>query len=309
MGRKTYSSAKRSYSRRRNVQAKRSRFRKFVRQQKVSIKTIKTIAKREAAKLDKKLPFKNQVQTVFGDWHDDPSDPAMYGRPAQWDQLTLNPTTYKILTLEQGLSPQDELCVPSMRTIAVSGQNNPLQDRLNRRMSDKIYVKGFTITGRIKLPINCPQEYIQLNLFEVKTAASHQSQVDTEAEYDAMIREDAIPPITGFQRINMQEDPLFRKTQRLLVNKVIKLENREAATSFVKQFSVKYFFKKPQMVQYMETDFDGYNPLNRFYWVSFRCSGIHDSVAENQGSYTVTPTQSSPEIISTLRVFYTDKGL
>lgn len=244
-----------------------------------------------------------------GDWFDDPNDIWMYGRPNVRQQLTLNPYLMKVLTKSTNMAPEYNMCVPYIRTTEVSN-NDPLQDRLNRRMSDKIFVKGFSLQGQLKLPINCLHETIQVSIVEVKTCARHQSEVDSETEFTEMINLTCLRPLTGFQRVSTQEEPLFRKTNKVIYNKEFKLSNSTSITqSKVWPFRLKHFLKKPQLVQYMETDYDGFWPLNRWYYLSIRCSGIHDDVSENNGEYTVAPSAASPEIITNFKVFYEDKGL
>lgn len=302
---------KRKYNKYRKRTYKKKR--RYKRKSKLMDKKINTQVERRMVQIAKKIApkqFKNQIQTVFGDYHDNPQEPEMYGRVNQLLQLTLYPNIQKILVYDSGAQTagRPQLVIPYISTTEVAN-NDPLQDRLNRRMSDKVYIKGFTLKGSFKLPVNCPQEIVQVNIVEVSTGANHQIDVDTEAEFDEKILLPSIPPITGFQRVSTQEQPLFRKTNRVILNKVYKLTNNESAVAskFV-QYNIKHFFKKPKMVQYMESDISGLYPLNRFWYVSMRCSGKYDDVATTNDGYSVTPTSKSPEVIGTFKVFYHDKG-
>lgn len=312
--RQNYKKAAARYYRRRNAQARRKVARKWRRKKKVSLKQVHSIAKRVAHKLDKKLPFKNQVQTLIGTYYDDPSIPQMYGRVNYLQQLTLNPYTIKICAFESNSAPsgswagRNQLVMPYLQTTEQSGADT-LKDRLNRRGSDKIYVTGFSFKGSIKIPQNSSGDLVQICIVECMTGARHQNEVDTETEFNDLMKMDSLPALSGFQKITTQEQPLFRRTNRVVVNKVYKIKNELTQSKFT-QVRVKHFFKKPKLVQYMETDTSGLHPLNRFWWLSLRCSGQYDNVSTlPDGGFGVVPTALSPEIIGTFKVFYHDKGL
>lgn len=306
-----YKKAAARYYRRRNVQAKRRRRRKFTKPKKLSVNRVRAIAKQAARKLDKQQQFKNQIDTVWGDYHDDPSQPNMFGRVNGLIQLTLQPQVQKIITFDTAanLIGRKQLVVPHMKTTEVAN-DDPLKDRLTRRSSDKIYVTGFQFQGAFKLPQGNPEDIVQICIVECRTNARHQSEVDTENEYDDKIRLDALPTLSGFTHKTFHEAPLFRKTQKVLVNKVIKLRNSQPmVASKMQQFKLKYFFPKPKMVQYMESDISGLHPLNVFWYLSVRSQGKYDNVGLlTDGTYQVQATAYSPEIIGTFKVYYHDKG-
>lgn len=281
-------------------------------------RAVAKVARSVASKLDKKVVFRNQIQTNFGEFHDDTTVVQMYGRPKTYKQLTLNPYIAKVMTYESNATQQSgppivparpQLVVPYLSTTEVAN-NDPLQDRLNRRMSDKIWVTGFSFQGQLKLPHGNPEALVQINIVECMTGARHQSEIDNETEFDELISSNALPPITGFQRVTTQEQPLFRKTQKILVNKVYKLKNLNAGIgSITKQFRFKHYLKKPKLLQYMETDISGLHPLNRFWYLSLRCDGSKDTVSTlPDGSWGVAPSVYSPEIVGIFKVFYHDKG-
>lgn len=268
---------------------------------KLSDKKINTLVERRCLQIAKKVVSKeaypNFVSYNFGSYGEDEGDIPNYGRVLSSDAVTLEPTTQRLFA---GLVTS--LLVPKVHATETAG-NDPLQDILGRRYNDKIYVKGFKIQGRLKLPASTNNDAVKISIYEVIPKWTHQGQSTDSGQLAAMLVTASLPP-TGFQRAP-QEDPLFAKTQSLVVTKTYKLHNHDPSEDVSKLFKMSHYFKKPKLIQYMETDNSGSAPLNRFFYVMFQATGINDDVS----GPVPTPSARSPLVCAEIRCYYMEKGV
>lgn len=280
-----YKNAAGRYYRRRNMQAKKRQRRKFTRQQKVSIKTIKTIAKREAAKLDRKDRFHNWNFKSIGEYSDDVSK---MGVPVEdqgntgYISLTNRPTPYMI---GAGTGVRD-INVNRQQAAEVAG-DDLVHLLLHKRKTLKIYCTGITVKGVVVLSDASSYETMYWGLCEVKVPFNTEP---TQTQLLGLIETDRLTP-TGLGYIKTdQTERMLLKNTRVLARKKVRLSNPNAAGSIQREFSFTVNFKKPKLIRYSDQDDDGEVPLNRFFWHGFFCQGLGDTV--NQGQPPVASAAS-----------------
>ena len=85
-------------------------------------------------------------------------------------------------------------------------------------------------------------------------------------------------------------DRQVKDNTRTVLTKTFKMSNLNTETDTEKYFSFNVRFKKPKMIEYGDTDFDGHFPLNRFFWHGFCCQGRHDQLDGSAGTESPTIT-------------------
>lgn len=286
--RKNYRAAASRYYRRRNLQAKKRQFRKFTRQQKVSIKTIKTIAKREAAKLDKKKIFKNWCHRVLGTYFD--SDVAV-GRPLSALGIANRPTPFLIGAGDGA----NDLWIERVHSLEEAGPD-PVETLQYKRKSSKIYCTKINVKGVFLLPLNMGYEYIRWTCVEVKIPLRAQPNATDLA---TMINTDLCTSARSGFITPTQEERALKNKDHVVARKTFRVSNPMNQVEMSKTFDFSVNLKN-KMIEYSDEDVDGTLPLNRFYWHAFTCWGRHDS---NQG----VPGASAPQVTANVVLSYHEK--
>lgn len=283
-----YKAAASRYYRRRNVQAKKRQRRKFTRQQKVSIKTIKSIATNVAKRLDRKKSFKNWMYKTIGTYFD---TPAARGKIMTTYGIANRPTPYMIGAGDGN----EDLHIERQHSLEEAGPDL-VEVLLHKRKSDNIYCTGVQCKGVFLLPAAMGFEYIRFTLVEARVTQNHPP---TATDLAQLIHSDlCMPAYTGFIE-PIAEDRAIRKNSRVVFQKTWAVKNLNQVSPDRRPFNVNVKLKN-KLIRYADEDTDGVLPLNRFYWAAFTCWGRHD---DNQGQ----PTGSSPEVCCNLVLRYHEK--
>lgn len=250
------------------MQAKKRQRRKYTRQQKVSIKTIKTIARTEAARLDKKKVFQNWNRKTQGSYTNGLGANLSEGKPVTSLGISNRPTHHYIGT---GASAYD-INFPRLHTQEQAGPDL-LDELLHHRKSNKVYIDALQVKGLLRCPPGMDWEMVKFVLVECKIS---QKTVPTLSELGALVNDSiVVPPRSGYIKDSLSEIALDKNT-RVVYSKTWTVTNPHGIDELMRPYDFTCRFKKPKLMQYSDDDAEGQLPLNRFFWYGWICYGFKD---------------------------------
>lgn len=268
------SKAANRFYKRKNKQAKRRRYKKFTRQQKVSIKTIKSIATKVAKRLDKKKVFNNWIMNTLGTYSATtrlltalrpiPSGTIVH-------HLMANQTSIGDPAFPDFRIPRKTIVDP---LVLAPDLDSPARLLIHQRESDTVYIKSITFRGQLKLPSGgVGSDKVRFGLWKTKVLGA---ETPTLGRLNNSIAAKAQRP-AGANGYTETDDEIREdvKSQKLLKMKQWSFKNTEGDDVY-KDFVVRHVFKKPLRVDYDEDDFQGSYPRRNLLWFSFTATGLND---------------------------------